>query len=59
MRILFFSLALAGIAASCNNDPMVKGASEKNKADVLASNMDSTVSPSQDFFLYANGGWIK
>ena len=21
--------------------------------------MDSTVSPSEDFFLYANGGWIK
>ena len=61
MRILFLSVAVASIAASCNNNSMVKGSSDsaKNKADVLAGNMDTTVSPSQDFFLYANGGWIK
>ncbi|MBS1946127.1 MAG: M13 family metallopeptidase [Bacteroidetes bacterium] len=28
-------------------------------ADFLAADMDSSVSPSQDFFEYANGGWIK
>ncbi len=27
--------------------------------DVLASDVDSSASPSQDFFEYANGGWIK
>ena len=27
--------------------------------DILLSNMDTSVSPSEDFFLYANGGWIK
>jgi len=27
--------------------------------DFLAADIDSTVRPSQDFFLYANGGWIK
>lgn len=27
--------------------------------DVLASDIDSSVSPGQDFFEYANGGWIK
>ena len=61
MRILFLSVAVASIAASCNNNSMVKGSSDsaKNKADVLAGNMDKSVSPSQDFFLYANGGWIK
>ncbi|HEU4633274.1 MAG TPA: M13 family metallopeptidase [Flavisolibacter sp.] len=64
MRILFLGLAFLTIAASCNVSNMVKGASEqsdagKNKMDVLVRNMDSSVSPSQDFFLYANGGWIK
>ena len=64
MRILFLGLAFLTIAASCNDSNMVKGASEqsdagKNKMDVLVRNMDSSVSPSQDFFLYANGGWIK
>lgn len=32
---------------------------EVNKPDVLAANMDTTVSPATDFFMYANGGWIK
>lgn len=29
------------------------------KEDILFTNMDTTVDPSEDFFLYANGGWIK
>src|SRR3954469_15604471 len=56
MRIFIFSAALVTLTASCNN--MVKSSSETKK-DILLSNMDSSVSPSQDFFLYANGGWIK
>ena len=27
--------------------------------DVLAANIDPTVSPGDDFFMYANGGWLK
>jgi putative endopeptidase len=30
-----------------------------SKTDVLLAYMDTTVSPSDDFFLYANGTWIK
>ncbi|MBL7730777.1 MAG: M13 family metallopeptidase [Chitinophagaceae bacterium] len=44
------------LASSC------KDSGKKNdsaKPDVLASNIDSTVSPAKDFFDYANGGWIK
>jgi putative endopeptidase len=64
MRILLFGMALAVTTLGCTNDNKVKNTSEesdsvKNKPDVLTVNMDSTVSPSQDFFLYANGGWIK
>lgn len=29
------------------------------KRDILAENLDTTVSPGSDIFLYANGGWIK
>jgi putative endopeptidase len=34
---------------------------EEKKAppDFLAENIDSTVNPANDFFSYANGGWIK
>ncbi|HWJ26363.1 MAG TPA: M13 family metallopeptidase N-terminal domain-containing protein, partial [Flavisolibacter sp.] len=56
MRIFLISAALATLAASCNN--IVKSSSEQKK-DILISDMDSTVNPSQDFFMYANGGWIK
>ncbi len=61
MRILFFSTALATLVAGCNNSSMVKNSEDSaiNKKDVLAKNMDSSASPSQDFYLYANGGWIK
>ncbi|MEP6949783.1 MAG: M13 family metallopeptidase [Ginsengibacter sp.] len=31
----------------------------KPVVDLLASHLDTTVSPAQDFFEYANGGWIK
>ena len=29
------------------------------KHDFLVSDLDTTVSPGNDFFMYANGGWIK
>lgn len=47
-------LALSSIIAivSCNNNT-------NNSIDHLFVNLDTTVSPSDDFFMYANGGWIK
>jgi putative endopeptidase len=32
---------------------------EENFQDPLITNRDTTVSPSVDFFHYANGGWFK
>lgn len=32
---------------------------ENTKADLLQSNLDTTVRPNDDFFEYANGGWLK
>ncbi|MGN6569573.1 MAG: M13 family metallopeptidase, partial [Flavipsychrobacter sp.] len=29
------------------------------KADILKADLDTTVSPAEDFFDYANGGWMK
>jgi putative endopeptidase len=52
----FFALTIAGLLLySCNNS----GKSTAPKPDVLAVNIDSTVKPGEDFFDYANGGWIK
>src|SRR5215208_6475508 len=54
MRFQFLCLALAVAIASCNDQK-----SATDKKDFLAANLDTTVSPAEDFFMYANGGWIK
>ena len=36
-----------------------KSTNAAKKADALMVNIDTTVNPGQDFFQYANGGWIK
>jgi putative endopeptidase len=57
MKKIFLVVVVAFIALQAfkkfkdNAPPPVK--------DILASHIDSTVSPADDFFEYANGGWIK
>lgn len=50
--LLLALLLSAGTACKSKKD-------KSAKPDVLASNMDTTISPADDFFMYANGGWIK
>jgi len=61
MRIFLFGAVITALMVSCNNSPVVHGSKDSisSKKDVLAANLDTTVDPSGDFFLYANGGWIK
>lgn len=47
-------LAIALLMASCTGH-----APNSGKPDILAANLDTTVNPGDDFFDYANGGWIK
>lgn len=57
MRLHFLLLTISAtlFIASCKD----KSKTESTKPDVLAMNMDTTVSPGEDIFQYANGGWIK
>jgi putative endopeptidase len=57
MRLIFSLAVITAVVTlnSCKN----KSATANSKADVLAVNLDTTVSPGEDFFQYANGGWIK
>ncbi len=48
-------LVIASTLTACSQNP----SKEQEKADVLVAHMDTTVSPGEDFFLYANGAWIK
>lgn len=49
-------VALSAQILSCTNKPTETDLPEGVGLDV--SNMDTTVSPSEDFFRYANGGWL-
>lgn len=48
-------IALAFSFAACKQS----GEQSKNKQDILATNVDSTVNPADDFFDYAEGAWLK
>lgn len=52
---IFILATVFFIMISCDNKKQATAA----KPDVLASNLDTIVKPSDDFFEYANGGWIK
>ena len=56
MRFELLSFILiAFTTCSCRNH----AETSTQKKDVLVANLDSSSSPSEDFFEYANGGWIK
>ncbi|MBL0339904.1 MAG: M13 family metallopeptidase [Bacteroidetes bacterium] len=49
-------LVVALVIASCGTD---KQPVTDNSPDFLASNIDTSVKPGEDFFLYANGAWFS
>ena len=53
-KILLLAATFLSFAA-CKND---QKAVSKSTKDVVASNVDSSVSPTKDFFAWANGGWL-
>ncbi|MDP4211987.1 MAG: M13 family metallopeptidase [Bacteroidota bacterium] len=55
MRTVLFPAFLLSLIICSGCHPEVK----PEKPDFLAADLDTTVSPSQNFFAYANGGWIK
>ncbi len=46
------------LLASCGNIQLPSLSTDSTQ-DPLVTNLDTTVRPGDDFFLYANGGWIK
>lgn len=45
------------LAVSCNNNTQKN--TESPKTDILSGHLDTMVRPANDFFDYANGGWIR
>src|SRR5437870_8188480 len=46
------------LLTACQTAPQ-KQTTNAPKQDFLAANMDASTNPGDDFFSYANGGWIK
>lgn len=55
----FLALAALFFAACTSKNAPENGTSETSGPDALASHVDSTVSPGEDFFLFASGKWFK
>ena len=55
MKVLKLSAFLlsAALISSCNNKV------KNEKPDILRANLDTTINPGKDFYLYANGGWFN
>ncbi|WP_291856898.1 M13 family metallopeptidase [Marinilabilia sp.] len=56
LKPLIFAATGLMIIPACNNGDK---APEKERAVFSPENMDTTVAPGQNFYLYANGGWIE
>ena len=54
----FFLLALSIIITSCSNTNP-KTEMENKEHGIILSNMDTTVSPRDDFYNFVNGNWDK
>ena len=54
--VLFSGMALLG---ACKDKDSAPNKSAGTPDDVLSSHIDTTVHPGDDFFGYANGGWLK
>ncbi|MGR6088633.1 MAG: M13 family metallopeptidase [Arcticibacter sp.] len=53
--ILVSGMLLLSLSSCSNKSKEEVG----NQPDFLASNIDTTINPAEDFFLYANNGWFK
>src|ERR1700761_9234979 len=64
MKITHSVLAVAALlaAASCQHSGSSSTTTAESKSDIKLldpANMDTTVKPGDDFFMYANGAWLK
>ncbi len=58
MRQLIAAITIATIFAACNNATH-QSEDNKTKEDILKAHVDTSIHPGDDFFVFANGRWIK
>lgn len=63
MKTIYLKSGVAGIIlatmiVACNNDKKM-ATSANDERGIILSNMDTTVSPKEDFYNYVNGNWMQ
>lgn len=58
LKSAFAVVVLVAAFSACKNDKNLAGAEDIERGIIL-SNMDTTVSPKEDFYNYVNGTWMK
>jgi len=58
LKLVMSIFAVAAILIACNDDKKM-ATTEKVERGIILSNMDTTVSPKDDFYSYVNGSWMK
>ena len=58
-KLLCWSFPLVVLTACTSNNSASKMKGRQTPPDILVQNLDTTTRPGDDFFQYANGGWIK
>jgi putative endopeptidase len=61
-NIITSIVAVAAVAltvASCNDKDKTMAQADTEERGIILSNMDTTVSPKNDFYNYVNGNWMK
>ena len=53
------STVLFAVVLAAATDSSAEPPAPPQQTDFVAANLDSSVSPGNDFFQYANGGWLK
>ena len=58
LKAALLALMAASVFNSCTNTPATTE-TKYTAPDFLALNIDSSIKPGDDFFLFANNGWFK
>ena len=59
MKLSIVNKSIALLMLSVSMYACTSSVEKSTNKDILSGNLDTTVKPGDDFFMYANGGWIK
>ena len=57
--VIALAVVAAGVTACQEKKEVAKADTEKESHGIILHNMDTTVSPKDDFYSYVNGNWMK